>query len=444
MPLFILTLINISLITLQTRSYSKDKSHKNSIISNTMITGTTFGFIFMFTIVIETTFGLDGMGQLFIDALNQYDYWLIIGVLFIILIMFVIITLISNLIFSLYKFLVYKFQFNSTLNDKAMKETENNEIRSEEIITENLSLKKYLLNKVKSQLFIIAAILIIFFIFIAIFPSWFTPYSFEEVTGYYTGSWGPPSSDHPLGTALFGRDILGLTIWGIRDALIFGFGAVVIGLLGGLIFGIISRISFFIRPRIKHSVALVIYDCLIYSIIIGLVITFFTYLIFGFTAILIGLIGGLILGFIVGILSFIISRIKRSDEQINFYPLLYSVIIGSMVALSTFLIFGTTAFLIGLIGGLIFGFIFEISYIIISRVKRSDEPVNFRRLVHNVILGSMIIFSIFPGIIFILLSRIFLGDCQLNTYFFPYIYSCEYYYWVSLSVIGILLIPLFT
>lgn len=178
----------------------------------------------------------------------------------------------------------------------------------------------------KSPLFIIAAIFVIFFIVIAIFPNWLTPYSFEELSNYLPGSWDPPSIDHPLGTAI-GRDVLGLTIWGIRDALIFGFGAVLLGLLGGILFGFIKWISLFIKQRIKSS----------------------------------------------------------------------------------------------------------------------DEQLHLCRSTHRVTMGSVIIFSVFPGIIIVLLLNIILGDCQIS-YFETRgnLINCKYYYWVSLSTIGILLIPIFT
>lgn len=103
LPLFIITLTSTALIAWQTRSYLLNKSHKKSIISNTARTGITFGTIFTFIILIENIFNLYGMGKLFMDAINQLDYWLISGVLLEILIMILIITFISNLLFSLYK-----------------------------------------------------------------------------------------------------------------------------------------------------------------------------------------------------------------------------------------------------------------------------------------------------------------------------------------------------
>jgi len=123
---------------------------------------------------------------------------------------------------------------------------------------------------------------------------------------------------------------------GIRDALIFGFGAVVIGLIGGLVLGFINWIAYFIRSRGKDSGTLILYYTLIYSAIIGFVTSLFTFLIFGFGAVIIGLIVGILLGFIVGLLSFIISRLKRSDEQIDFYTLVHSVTMGSLIIFSIF------------------------------------------------------------------------------------------------------------
>ena len=115
------------------------------------------------------------------------------------------------------------------------------------------SIKEYLLNRVKFPLFIIAAILIIFVFHIVIFHQWLSPYSLKEVTDYLSGSWAPPSKDHPLGTAAFGRDVLGRTIWGIKDALIFGFGAVLIGLIGGLIFSIYYVVHWLTRYTEVHG-----------------------------------------------------------------------------------------------------------------------------------------------------------------------------------------------
>ncbi|MFX0043109.1 MAG: hypothetical protein ACFE8L_09365 [Candidatus Hodarchaeota archaeon] len=195
-------------------------------------------------------------------------------------------------------------------------------------------MKEYLLSKIKSPLFIIAGSFIVFFILISIFPQIITPYTFEEITGYLPGSWDSPSIDHPLGTASFGRDVLGLTIWGIKDALLFGFGAVIIGLIGSLVLSFFNWIAYFIRSHVKDSSTLILYYTLIFCVIIGFVISFFTFLIFGFTAILIGLIVGIILGFIVGILFFIISHRKPSDEQIDSYQLVNNVTLGSLIIFS--------------------------------------------------------------------------------------------------------------
>ena len=97
-----------------------NKSREKSVISNTIITGSVFGFIFMFSILIETTFGLNGFVSLLIEAINLRDYWVISSSVFIMIIMFVIIILISNLAFTFYKFLKKKHsepEFESKLED---------------------------------------------------------------------------------------------------------------------------------------------------------------------------------------------------------------------------------------------------------------------------------------------------------------------------------------
>ena len=66
LPIFCLSLASFSLITLKIRSYMVNKSREKSVISNTIITGSVFGFIFMFSILIETTFGLNGFVSLLI------------------------------------------------------------------------------------------------------------------------------------------------------------------------------------------------------------------------------------------------------------------------------------------------------------------------------------------------------------------------------------------
>ncbi|MFX0022459.1 MAG: ABC transporter permease [Candidatus Hermodarchaeota archaeon] len=105
LPVTCLTIISFSLVTIITRSYMLNQSRDKSVMSNSVVTGFLFGFMFMFTMLVETTFGLNGFGSLLVSAINLIDFWLISASLNILIIMFVIITLISNFGYSLHKFL---------------------------------------------------------------------------------------------------------------------------------------------------------------------------------------------------------------------------------------------------------------------------------------------------------------------------------------------------
>lgn len=237
LPVFCLSIAMITTITWQNRAYMVRKSHKKTIISNTIVTGINFGFIFMFIVLLEVSFGLTGFGKLLIDSIMLYDYFVIAAYLSIIVVMFIIITLISNLLFILYKFLKSKY-FDQKYETRVEDEGNKGNISVENNPDENL--KEYLFHRLKSPLFIVGAILVIFFIFISIFPQVIATQSLKEAMQHHAGSWDPPSPEHPLGQTTLGGDVLSRTIWGIRNTIFFGFLAVLIGLIGGIIFGFIA------------------------------------------------------------------------------------------------------------------------------------------------------------------------------------------------------------
>lgn len=101
-------------------------------------------------------------------------------------------------------------------------------------------LKIYLRKIVRSPLTIIGLVLSLLHVFISIFPELISGYTFAETIALYPGAWQPPSLEHLFGTARFGRDVLALTVYGIQDAIIFGYKALRIGLVGGLVFGLLA------------------------------------------------------------------------------------------------------------------------------------------------------------------------------------------------------------
>ncbi len=239
LPMYIMTLSTFALITWHTRSHMVNKPHETSMFPNTIKIAETFGFMFMFYLLLDITFGLEGLGTLLVVSISTNDFFLITGVLFALSITFVIVILISNLIFSYNKYRereIYETNFDMQIDNDVDKRNDNVGIDYEE------SKIMHLLRRLKFPYTIIGAIFIIFFIFISIFPESITEYSFEGAKGIYAGSWNPPSPGHPLGQQEFGRDVLALVIYGIRTSIFVGFGAVLIGLTIGGPFGFVTRV----------------------------------------------------------------------------------------------------------------------------------------------------------------------------------------------------------
>ena len=237
LPIEILTFTLTAFITWQVRSYMIKKPHEKSLLSNTIKTGINFSFIFILFLLVEETFDIYGYGTVLIAAFLQYDYFLMVGCLFVILIVFVIITVISNLIFSYH---ISRRSESFEHNTEPRFDEEVNKVNSSAENNPEESIKEYLLNRIKSPFSILGVIFVLLFIFMGIFPQVITQYSLSETLTPSSSEWGPPSSEHPLGQTVSGLDVLALIIWGIQDLLILSFGAVLIGLIGGSIFGFIA------------------------------------------------------------------------------------------------------------------------------------------------------------------------------------------------------------
>ncbi|MFX1317091.1 MAG: ABC transporter permease [Promethearchaeota archaeon] len=104
LPISVLTIAISSLITLKTRSALEGKKTEKSIISNSLIIGESFGLIIMFYILIEINFGMKGIGEMLMDAIQEKDIFVLSGILFALITTLVIVIFIANIIFSLYKY----------------------------------------------------------------------------------------------------------------------------------------------------------------------------------------------------------------------------------------------------------------------------------------------------------------------------------------------------
>jgi len=261
LPIIILT---VAITALMTRVFSpklaEDSYKKKTILSITAKTSAVFGVILTYLFLIEVTFNLNGIGDLFLTTLWG-DFFVLRGFMFAIIILFVITIFVSNLSFSLIGLVRDKIH----PPQKDLKDTTEREPK----ISAKIELKNFLNNIVRSPITIIGLVAVIVPIFISIFPQLVTVYSFEDATGVFWDPWAIPSPDHPLGTSKFGRDILAQVVYGTRDSLIFGFGAVLIGLIGGSIFGpLASKFN-----RVGHTI--IMSSMLIFYILPGIIIVMF-------------------------------------------------------------------------------------------------------------------------------------------------------------------------
>ncbi len=124
LPVFCLSFLMLASITRQTRSSMlevmeqdfvrtarakgcKEKtvihSHalKNALIPTVTVIGLSIAGLLSGAVLTETTFGLNGMGSLFIDAILQTDYWVITAVVFLVTIIFITANLITDVLYAI-------------------------------------------------------------------------------------------------------------------------------------------------------------------------------------------------------------------------------------------------------------------------------------------------------------------------------------------------------
>lgn len=112
--ILVLTFAITAFIIWQTRYYIINRLYEKSIFSNTLITGRIIGFILVSYFLVDISindvdaaFNTGGFGALLIRSIYVGDYWVINGCLVVIVILFSLITLISNLVFTYYKWTLY-------------------------------------------------------------------------------------------------------------------------------------------------------------------------------------------------------------------------------------------------------------------------------------------------------------------------------------------------
>jgi len=295
LPWIALTIILTPFMILLVRSYLLNKLDRPSSMKHESITlgltslGLGFGMVGTLVILVESVFNLDGMGQLLITAMQRRDYWVENGCFFLISLFFTIFMIVGGLIFFAYRAIRSERDIIKRYNQQKSDEKDHNEQMSSssefkpEKVSVSLKIKKelrklkdYLLIKLKSPFTIIGLIILIFVITISIFPQILTPYSRHYLTTPNYGAWSPPSPEHPLGQGDMGFDVLGRIVYGTQLSLLFGLGAVGIGLLGGIILGIPLNLF---KRRFKMSAEILLTPVYMYpmmiSVLLGLLGLFF-------------------------------------------------------------------------------------------------------------------------------------------------------------------------
>jgi ABC-type dipeptide/oligopeptide/nickel transport system permease component len=284
LPMVILVVLFTALMTKAfSSSINEDAYKKKTILSNTAKTSAIFGIIFAYLILIDITFGLYGYGSRLISALYTLDYFVIVGYLYVLMILFLITILVSNITFSFIRLI-------KDIRSKAIEVEVSTDLETEREPRPTIvvDLKSYSKKLTRSPLTIIGLVAIIIPIVVSIFAEMISGVSFEAANGIYLGAWNPPSPDNPLGQATFGRDVLALTLYGAGDALLFGIGATFVALVGGLIFGLVAQLH-----RIVHTLVMSI--MLIFYILPGILLVMFFISIFGREVGLMVIITGLLL-----------------------------------------------------------------------------------------------------------------------------------------------------
>ena len=105
---FVIILVRINLI--HKLKHPTDIKHR-SIVPFALLVGLGFGTIFAFLTMTEVSYGLAGFGQLFVIAITNRDYWVILGSLILIVFTFIIVMTVSLLLFIWYGFAKNKSLF---------------------------------------------------------------------------------------------------------------------------------------------------------------------------------------------------------------------------------------------------------------------------------------------------------------------------------------------
>ncbi|MFX0081864.1 MAG: hypothetical protein ACFE94_08935 [Candidatus Hodarchaeota archaeon] len=255
LPTVTITPAIIAFVAWQTRSNMERKLNEKSILSHTMKTMMIFNFIMIFYSLIEITFNLHLLSEVFLRGIMNSDPNVIRGVIFVFLIFLVVLTFISSIIYSIVSFLKFDRQHATEQNSPTLQNEESNPSEDNRGTTSRRDLKKFLkyspLYLIKNPLILLGLIVTIGIVVCAIFAGPISGFTIEEANDVFADAWNLPSDAHVLGQTELGRDVFARVLYGLRGVLLYGFGAIIIGLAGGIIFGFISSLHRYVNRAIE-------------------------------------------------------------------------------------------------------------------------------------------------------------------------------------------------
>jgi len=433
LPIFTLTPIIIAFVAWRTRSNMERKQNEKSILSHTMKTVMIFGFISTFYLLIDLTFNLHGMSEVFLLGKIFNDANIIRGVIFVFLIFLVVLTFVSSIVYSVVAFLKFDRQHVLEKNSPSL--------QSDELIP---SVNKPGTNSRRGKARLIALVA-----GVLCFIGFLTPYVWLSVMGITAmyWSWGLVS-------------IMGMTVFVANFAvsgILILIGAILLIATGflskkredlkiiGIIWiaasilslvGVLIPLGMGMRAGLSIGFYLPLFGSII-GIIAGALVLFVNLYFDKYPLVLLGLI--VTIGIIVcAIFAELISGYTLAEANVilpgSWDPpseghvlgqtrFGYDVFARILYGLRGILLFGFEAVFIGLAGGIIFGFISSL-----------------HRYVNRVIEVILIITCIIPVIIVIpLFISIFgFGHIIVIPAFFGFPID------LITLIIGIILIPIFT
>ncbi|NVM44961.1 MAG: hypothetical protein HWN79_08590 [Candidatus Lokiarchaeota archaeon] len=333
LPSCILFILTLFLTTRQVRSNYLKLPEERSIWSNSIHTLFNISILIPSIVILEVIFDITGILKLLLNALRFADYWVIRSGISVLVLLIIFILFLSNLAYTIYNLILEKGKSRAFTNffgrsEQIAEESARYSLNSGQKFTE------FTIYRLKSPLTILGLVIVFFITVITVFPQLFTPLSAQEALGIYPDAFEPPSPSHPLGTTIFGRDVLALLVYGVSTSFRVSLFTVCIGLGIGTLLGYLSKVHRIVKEIILGLMVILF-------IIPSFLMVLLSFGIFGFGEV--GLFGVLSAYVIPGI-ALVISKgdysLKRTVKKlITYIPLFLGVNILIFEAVG-FLLFG--------------------------------------------------------------------------------------------------------